>query len=295
MELLELLESRPLVVGDGAMGTRLIQQGMEPGTCGELWNLESRGSVEQILHGYVEAGADFVITNTFGANGVNCRRHGLEEMTGRINRAGVRVAREAAGDSALVLGGLGPTGGMLEPFGDLTEEQVREAYRAQLDGLLDEGVDGIICETFEAAAELRQALITARELSDLPVLASMKFTRAKNGEYRTMMGEGPEALAEAAAECDCAAAGTNCVDGIAEAVQLTEKLAELLDVPVLVEPNAGTPQLHGAETHYPEGPDVFERHLPDLYQAGARVIGGCCGTTAEHIRAIRRYADSLEG
>ncbi len=294
MDLRTLIDSRPVVVGDGAMGTQLIERGLPVETCGELWNVENPDAVVGIQRAYVEAGADFLITNTFGANAVVCARHGLGDMVAQVNVAAVHVAREASGDlNVLVLGGLGPTGSLLEPYGDLTPEQATAAYREQVESLAGAGVDGIICETFESSEELRLALCAAREVSDLPLVASMKFNQEHSGRYRSMMGEAPAALADVARECGCVAAGANCISGIEAALPLVSELAELLDVPLLVEPNAGVPRLAGGVTAYPQDAAFFARNLQSLYDAGARIIGGCCGTTPEHVRAVREFANSL--
>jgi 5-methyltetrahydrofolate--homocysteine methyltransferase len=205
----------------------------------------------------------------------------------------VQVARSAGGQGTFFLGGLGPTGALLEPFGDLKPQVARTGFAEQVRVLADAGVDAVICETFESSDELRLALQGARDCCGLPLIASMKFTREPSGRFRSMMGEGPEALARVAAECGCAAAGANCVRGIEESIALVEVLKGLLDVPVLIEPNAGLPALIDGRTVYPEGADLWREHLSALHAAGARLIGGCCGTTPEHIRAVREFADSL--
>jgi 5-methyltetrahydrofolate--homocysteine methyltransferase len=293
MDFMAFVEARPVVVGDGAMGSQLMARGLTPSECGELWNLENAGAVEKVQREYIEAGADFLITNTFSANAIVCARHGVTEMMETINSAAVQIARRAAGPDRFVLGGFGPTGGLLEPFGELKPNEARAAFAGQAAALARAGVDAVIFETFESSEELRLALEGARESCDLPLIGSMKFSREPSGRFRSMMGEGPEALAQVAADCGCAAAGANCVKGIEDSVLLVEALARLLDVPVLIEPNAGLPSLVAGRTVYPEDADVFREHLPALHAAGARLIGGCCGTTPDHIRAIREFADTL--
>jgi len=293
VEFLSLLEGKRLVVGDGAMGTQLMARGLGPAECGELWNVEKPEAVEAVLGGYVEAGADFVLTNTFGANRIGLGRHGLSERLAEVNRAAVGVARQAAAGEALVVGGLGPTGKLLEPYGDLTPEELQAAFLPQVRALAEAGVDAIICETFESSEELRLVLTTARGCCDLPLMACMKFTPERSGRFRTMMGEGPDALVRVAEGCGCAVAGTNCGQGIRTMARLAAELRELTDLPLIVEPNAGVPQLAGGRTVYPEDAVTFSRFLPDVYEAGARIIGGCCGTTAGHVRAIRAFADSV--
>lgn len=293
MGFLELLNSKRLVVGDGAMGTQLMAAGLAPGQSGELWNVERPDTVERVLRGYVEAGADFVLTNTFGANCVGLARHDLSDRIEEINRAAAEVARRAAGGRAFVVGGLGPTGELLAPFGALSEADARAAYAPQAAALAAAGVDAIICETFESSAELRLALEAVRDCCDLPLIACMKLAPEPSGRYRSIMGEGPEALARTARKCGCAVVGTNCGQGIATMARLVGQIRGLTDLPIMAEPNAGMPLLVAGRTVYPEGPEAFSRHLPDVYGAGARIVGGCCGTTADHIRAVRAFADSV--
>jgi len=295
VDLHELLGQRPVLVGDGAMGTQLMARGLSAGECGERWNVENSDAVQGIQREYVEAGADYLLTNTFGANPIALGRHGLAEETEAFNRAAVEIARRAAGGQALVFGDVGPTGGLLEPFGTLTKDEVRSAFARQVAALVQAGADVVICETFESSEELRLALQAAGDCCDVPLIASMKFTPEPSGRYRSMMGEGPEQVTRVAEECGCAAVGTNCGQGIATMPDLVAELARLrsADTPVIVQPNAGVPKLVSGETVYPESPSDFAEVLPALYRAGARIIGGCCGTTTEHIRTIRQFADSL--
>jgi len=293
MKLSESIETKRMLVGDGAMGTCLFERGLHASECGALWNVENPDAVADVHAACVRAGADFVTTNTFGANSIVLEMHGLADKAEDVNRAGVHVARRAAGEGVLVFGDVGPSGQLLSPFGDLTEERARAAFARQVAALAEAGADAIIFETFESTAELRAALEGARSCCDLPLLASMRFNREASGRYRTTMGEGPEQLARLASECGCAAVGSNCGEGIEAFVGLLAALSGLCDLPLLAAPNAGRPRLEGGRTIYPESPEFFSRHLPALFDAGARLIGGCCGTTPEHVRAIRAFADSL--
>jgi len=293
MDFCAFIRSRKLVVGDGAMGTQLMSRGLEPGLCGESWNLDRPKEIEDIQRSYVDAGADYLLTNTFGGNPIALRRHNLEERTEQINAAAVEIARRAARGKAAVLGDIGPTGQMLLPVGELTQDQAREAFRRQASALAAAGADAIMAETFDSAEELRLALSAARQVCGLPLIASMKFQREQSGRYRSMMGQGPEQLVCVAEEVQCAAVGSNCGQGIDTMPALVEQIAALTDLPIIVQPNAGMPELVQGKTVYRQDPRVFERFVPALYEAGARIIGGCCGTNAEHIRVIRRFADSL--
>ena len=293
MDFRALIESKKLIVGDGAMGTQLMAAGLEPGLCGEIWNLERPDEIEQVQRSYVEAGAEYLLTNTFGGNPIALRRHNLEERTEEVNAAAVEIARRAAAGRAAILGDIGPTGQMLHPIGELTEERALEAFRRQAASLAAAGADAIIAETFDSADELLLALRAAREVCDLPLIASMKFQWEPGGRYRTLMGEGPEQLVRVAQTVQCAAVGTNCGQGIDTMPPLVEQLNALTEIPLIAQPNAGMPELVEGKTVYRQDPPTFERYVPALYEAGAHIIGGCCGTTAGHIRVIRRFADSL--
>jgi 5-methyltetrahydrofolate--homocysteine methyltransferase len=288
------LSRRPLLVGDGAMGTSLMEAGLPPGGCGDAWNLEIPAEVRRVHRAFVEAGADYLLTNTFSANALALARHGLAGEVERINQEGVRIAETAAGGAALVIGDLGPTGGLLEPYGTLSEDEVLEAYCRQVSALAAAGAQAVICETFQSAVEIRCALRAAREASDLPLIASMTFSPQADGAYRNLMGEGPEALARLGEEFGCEVMGTNCGQGIRTMPPLLRELRRLAPgVPIICQPNAGMPRLEGGRTVYREDPAVFRQFVPALYEAGARIIGGCDGTTAGHVRAIREFADSL--
>jgi 5-methyltetrahydrofolate--homocysteine methyltransferase len=288
-----LLKRAPLIVGDGAMGTELMARGLPAGHCGELWNVERPDIVQDVQSRYVEAGADYLLTNTFGANPIALARHGLADRTEELNRRGVEIARRAAGQSVIVIGDMSSTGMLLDPYGPLSEALAREAFARQAAALAGAGADAIICETFGSAAEMRVALQGARDACALPLVASMTFSPEPGGRYRSLMGEGPEALVRTAHECGCAVVGTNCGQGIRTMPQLVGEITALTDLPVIVQPNAGLPRLVDGLALFEEDPKVFDEYVPALYEAGARLIGGCDGTTAEHVRVIRRFADGL--
>jgi len=289
MKLIEALQSQGrILVGDGAMGSRLFAAGLPAGVCGELWNIEKPDVVERIHRSYVEAGADLVLTNTFGGNPISLAHHGLADDTEMLNRAGVEAARRAVGPDGLVFGDIGSCGQLLEPYGDLTVEAARAAFARQARALVEAGADAIICETFESSAELKAALEGAGSVAgDVPLIASMKLGREPSGRYRTMMGEGPSHLVDVATATGCAVLGVNCGEGIEAFVDLLAELKSLTDLPLIVQPNAGAPALVDGQTLYGETPAFFAERIPRLIAAGARIIGGCCGTTPEHIRAIK--------
>lgn len=293
MDLEFLLGIRKLLTADGAMGTALAERGLPAGATAALWNVERPADVAEVHRGHLRSGAECILTNTFGGNAVALAAHGLADRTEELNRAAAEVARQAAADRAVVLGDIGPTGALVAPYGDLSAAQGREAFRRQASALAQAGVDAVLCETFQSAEELRLALEAAVACCDLPLIACMTFAPEPSGRYRSMMGEGPEDLVRVAEECGCAVIGTNCGQGIQTMPALVARLADLTDRPILVKPNAGLPQLVNGRTVYREDPAVFRRYVPVVYEAGARIIGGCDGTTAEHVRAIREFADTL--
>ncbi len=293
-KLLEALAEGPLL-GDGAMGTQLQRAGLEPGGCGEGWNLEHPERIEKIQRAYVEAGSDLLLTNTFGACRIMLQRHGLGDRVAEINRAAVAVARRAFGSKpGYVLGDMGPFGGLMEPYGDITVEQVRSAFREQAQALIEGGADGIIVETQTSLEELRLGIHAAREAGSPCVVASLAFDVTRDGsEARTMMGVDPEAAAQFMGEEGVDVAGLNCGTGIdmAWAARIVRRYHRVLSVPAMAQPNAGTPQLENMQVVYKQTPEEMAQGLEELLDAGARIVGGCCGSTPAHISLLRRKLD----
>lgn len=288
--LLEALAERPLLA-DGAMGTQLQAAGLEMGQCGEHWNLTHSGRVLAIHKNYVEAGSDCLITQTFGASAINLERHGLADETEAINRAGVEIARRAfEGRPGYVLGDIGPFGGLLKPFGTVTAEQARAAFRQQAAALVGAGVDGIIIETQTSLDELGLAIEAAREAGAACIIASVAFDITRNGrDARTMMGVSPEKAAEFMQASGAHVAATNCGKGvdIAWTSKILERYRKVCSLPSMAKPNAGTPVLENGCWVYKQCPEEMALGVKGLLDAGARIIGGCCGTTAAHIALFR--------
>ena len=283
-----------LFILDGAMGTQLIAYGVEPGKCNELLNLESPGLVLRVHNAYLQAGADAVLTNTFGGNGFALSRHGLANRLTDINIAGVNLARKAAGQTKYILGDIGPSGGFLESLGHLKPDQLRAAFSNQAKALLSGGVDGIIIETMSAIDEILLAIEAAREAgSDLPVLASMSFDK-RGDDFRTMMGVDVKTAVSALVSAGADAVGFNCgsanLDGYIELAKRFVAAVRALskDVLVLAEPNAGLPQVIDGKVEYKVTPDEFALAAQKIYEAGVTIIGGCCGTSPEHIEALAK-------
>jgi 5-methyltetrahydrofolate--homocysteine methyltransferase len=297
--LLEALKARVLL-SDGAMGTQLQQAGLESGGCGEAWNVDHPGRVLGIQHRYVEAGSDILLTNTFGACRIMLNRHGQGERTADINRAAVRIAREAFGGEGrgYVLGDIGPFGGLMEPYGEITSSEVERAFREQAKALVEAGADGIIVETQTAFEELEIAIAAAKEAGARVVIGSIAFDRmADEYDVRTMMGVSPEQAAEFMAVKGCHVAAINCGTGVdmRMAAAIVRRYRATCGLPVMVQPNAGAPVLEDLQVVYKETPEEMGAGLPGLLAAGPSIVGGCCGSTPGHIRRFREILDGAPG
>jgi 5-methyltetrahydrofolate--homocysteine methyltransferase len=292
--LLDAIAQRPLL-GDGAMGTQLMFAGLEQGNCGEAWNLTHPEKVLAIQQRYVEAGSDCLLTNTFGGSRIMLNRHSHAGHVVEINQAGVGIARQAFGSRpGFVIGDIGPFGGLLEPYGDFTERQVREAFIEQARALVDAGADAVIVETQTSLEELLLALHAAKEAGAPCVIGSMAYDVTLDGStFRTMMGIDPERAAEFMQENGADIVALNCGTGMdmARACTAVERYREVTGLPVMVQPNAGQPKLVNMKVVYDETPEQMVAGVVPLLEAGASIVGGCCGSTPAHIRAFRRAMD----
>ena len=281
----ELLKSPFPVLLDGAMGTRLMEKGLSAGDIPESWNVKHPDIVRGIHLSYVEAGSKIIYTNTFGANPLKLKRAGKEKQVEKFNREGVKLAREAAGDRALVAGDIGPTGEFLQPYGEWKDSDFKEAFQIQISALLEEGVDLLVLETFSDLRELMIALEVSRELTSLPVIACMSFEAGKKG-YRTIMGVRVEdVVREVGNTADVI--GVNC-GGITPS-QMGEVLKEfknLTSLPLLGKPNAGKSRIKEGEIIYELDAEEFGKEMESLIGIGVKFIGGCCGTNSQHIKIL---------
>jgi 5-methyltetrahydrofolate--homocysteine methyltransferase len=276
---------------DGAMGTELIARGIEAGKCNDYLNIEQPDIISDIHRSYFEAGSDAVIANTFGANKYALERHGFSEEVVKINKAGVEIARRAAGESKYVLGDIGPSGDFLEPLGSLKAQDLKDAYVRQANALLDGGVDGFIIETMTAIEETAVAIEAVKSIGgDLPVFASMSFDKAGD-DFKTMMGVEVKAAVAKIVSLEVDAVGFNCgtlsLDGYIELADKYVSAARALSADVIVygEPNAGRPELVEGQAVYKVSPEDFAEVVEKIYAAGVKIVGGCCGTSPAHIRA----------
>ena len=276
---------------DGAMGTELIARGVKVGKCNDYLNIEQPDIIFDIHHSYFEAGSDAVIANTFGANKYVLGRHGFAQETIKINKAGVQIARDAAGENKYVLGDIGPSGDFLEPLGPLKAQDLKDAYIQQANALLDGGVDGFIIETMTAIEETAVAIEAVKSIGgDLPVFASMSFDKAGD-DFKTMMGVDVEAAVTTIVSSGIDAVGFNCgtlsLDGYIELAEKYVSAAQALSADVLIyaEPNAGRPELVEEKAVYKVSPEDFVEMVEKIHAAGVNIVGGCCGTSPAHIRA----------
>lgn len=314
---LERLKKGEIIIGDGALGTMLFQRGLESGQCPELLNVTKPEVVEDIARLYIEAGAQIITTNTFGASPMKLADYGLEERTEEINRQGVSIVKDAAakaersaamGEESIagrngargtmerkvyVSASCGPSGKILKPYGDTEPDALYESFSRQMRVLLDEGAD-IIC--IETMIDVQEAVLAVRASKSLapesPVVATMTFDETPRGFY-TIMGvsiiDACENLQKAGADI----IGSNCGNGVEKMIKVAREFKRFSSLPLIIQSNAGLPEIKDGKLFYSETPEFFADKTKELIEAGVSIIGGCCGTTPEHIRAIRKTVNSF--
>ncbi len=290
-DLLALAASRTVIV-DGAMGTQLQLAGLGLSECGSAWNLDHPERLAAIHSAYIQAGCDAIITNSFGANRWVLGRYGLGNRVEDVNRAAALVARRAAGIGTCVLGDIGPCGGLLPPLGDIDPGDLLAEFTRQARALVDSGADGIIIETMSALEEVTIAVRAARAAGAPFVIASMAFDRLPNGLIRTMMGVSPEKAAQSALDAGADIVGANCGTSMStgDFARVVEAIRRVTDRPIVVQANAGTPELVNGQAVYGLEPEELADGMAEVVAAGANIVGGCCGTTPAHIaELVRRF------
>jgi len=286
--LLKALETGQVLISDGAWGTFLHKLGLEVGDCPEIWNLTHREEVRSIAESYIDAGADMVLTNSFGAHPIKLEHYGLQDLAFEINKAAAEISREAAGDDHFVLGSIGPSGAILV-MDEVSPETLYDGFRVQVEALSQGGADAICVETMSAIDEACLAVRAAKEFTDLEVVCTFTYAKTVHGYYRTMMGVSPEEMVRTVKEAGADIVGANCGMGFEQMIEIVQAIREAdPSTPVLVHANAGIPVIKDAKTVFPETPEMMAARVQDLIRAGANIIGGCCGTTPEHIRAFVR-------
>jgi methionine synthase I (cobalamin-dependent) len=279
----ELLAERPLLLADGATGTNYQNMGIEPGVAPEEWVVDAPDQVQELHRRFVAAGSDLVLTCSFGGSSLRLADEALHGRAVEVNRRAAELAREAVGDDVLVAGSLGPTGHLTEPLGPLTHDLAVATYAEQARALTDGGVDLLVLETFFSLDEGLWALEGVKSASDLPLVVSYSFDQGT----KTMMGLSPTQVVEAFAPLGIAAIGANCGKSLADTdVIVDELVAAAAGLPLWVKPNAGVPRMVGDAVIYDAGPDDLAEHVRSYVDRGARIVGGCCGSTPQHIAAI---------
>lgn len=286
----ERLAAGTACAADGAWGTEMVRLGAPRG-CPELWNVEHPELVAAVAASYVEAGASIILTNSFGGSPFKLAGYGLEARTEELNEHAARISRAAAGDAVVVLASVGPTGKFLEPCGPVAPGAMEAAFRRQIKGLLAGGADGIAIETMSETGEAACAIRAALAEGASAVVVSMTFERKKAGMV-TMMGVTPAAAVAALGGLGIDMIGANCGVGIDDMQDVIREMAAVGQLPLWAKPNAGMPRVVNGAPVYPETPEEMARKVPLLLEAGARVVGGCCGTTPAHIRAA---AEAIRG
>ena len=281
----QLLADNEVVLADGAMGTQLAARGLPAGEAPERWNLERGDRVQAVAEAYAAAGARIVLTNTFGGSGPKLAKAGLGEAVADVNRRGAELARAGAGDEVCVLASIGPTGELPAPLGTMSDQQMAAAFAEQVAAALAGGADGVAVETMTDLTEATAAVRAARQAGAPFVVACLTYDKGPRG-LATMMGVTPAQAAPALVEAGADAVGANCGMGIEVMAEVAAALAAATDAPLWCKPNAGAPQLVDGRTVYRQTPEQMAAGAAALIEAGCRVIGGCCGTTPEHIRVF---------
>jgi 5-methyltetrahydrofolate--homocysteine methyltransferase len=291
-KIIDQIKAGKTLVSDGAWGTFLQKKGLQPGECPELWNLSKPGEVFEIAKSYVDAGANMIETNSFGGSSFKLEKYGLADKVFEINKAAAEISRKAAGDK-FVLGSVGPTGKILI-MGDVSEEELYDSFKEQCLALEAGGVDAIIIETMTDLDEARIAIRAAKENTGCEVFCTMTFEKTVQGEYRSMMGVSPTDMVETLGNAGADLLGANCGNGIENMIGIVEEIRKAdPKVPILIHANAGMPHYHDGQTIFPETPVEMASRVNQLISVGANIIGGCCGTTPEHICKVREAVDKV--
>ena len=293
--ILSRIKKGDVLVADGAMGTLLMDmaKNLPQGSCTEIINLDQPELLEKVALLYFQAGSEIIQTNTFSASPLKLAGYNLEEKTEDINKNAVRAVRNVVEDKAYVSASCGPSGKLLAPFGPIEQDVMYNSYYRQLKAIIEEEPDIICFETMSDLNEIKLAIRAAKSLSSkTPVMATMTFERTSKGFF-TMMGVTIETAANELKNAGADIIGSNCGNGSDNMILIAEEFRKYSTLPLLIQSNAGLPELRGEKSFYPESPEFMANKAQELIKTGVSIIGGCCGSTPDHIKAIRNMVDNL--
>lgn len=288
---LERLQAGETLCGDGAWGTQLMARGLEPGSSPESLNLSNPGALVEVAELYLDAGADLITTNTFGGSPLKLKAYALDDRTEEINAAAIEALKPVVAGKAYISASIGPTGKLLKPYGDTEPEEISDAFVRQIGAVIEAGADIVCVETMIDLTEGQLAVRAARSISsDIPIIATMTFDATPRG-YFTTMGVTVERACRELVEAGADIVGSNCGNGIDAMIDIAREFTAHASVPVIIQSNAGVPENRAGTVVYPESPEFMAERVPRLIDLGVAIIGGCCGTGPDHIRALRAAID----
>jgi 5-methyltetrahydrofolate--homocysteine methyltransferase len=291
--IMQRLKDGEILIADGAMGTMLMERGLNPGEPPESYNLTHPEVLEEIAELYVDAGADIIQTNTFGASPLKLSLYSMEDKTDQINRAAIRAVKKAIGEQSYISASCGPCGRLLKPYGDVEQDDVYNSFVEQMHIISDEGIDIICVETMTDLNEALIALKAAKTAApSIPVIVTMTFDLTPKGFY-TIMGTDITAAVTHLEQGGADIIGSNCGNGIDNMILIAAEFKQKSKLPIIIQSNAGIPEVKDNRVMYPETPRFMAERVKKLVTLGVSIIGGCCGTTPEHIRAIKKTLDSM--
>ena len=285
-EILQRLENEILIF-DGATGTYLQQHGLESGGCPELMNADAPETIRGMARAYFDAGSDIVLTNTFGGTKFRLKHYDAQDRVRELNKLAAEHAKSQAGTSQYVAGSVGPTGEFIEPLGEVSESEMYDAFAEQITALEEGGADAVMIETQMVLEEAQIAINATRENTDLIVMATMVFDKGPRGFF-TMWGTSPEDAATGLRNAGADVIGSNCGNGIDKMIEIAEQMRNVVDCPIVIQSNAGIPAYKDGDIIYPETPEYMAERYKILAEIPVQMLGGCCGTTPDHIRALNQ-------